>query len=1050
MADRTPAGPPAPHVTPRSGAGNEAAAAFEGLLQRTGLLPNLHYWEYDAQHRLVRVIGPQVGAVRFEGTTHLGKTLREMGGTLLGMPGGWPEVDALFERRESFTELVVRYTSASGTVRFIAHTGEPRVDAAGRFIGYHGVFRDVTRRATIERRQAAELAISRLLAQAPSVDAAAGGVVEALLKALDWQCGAFWHLDAPDAAPRRAAAPLGHTLPLPPAGAPGHAQDPLCRALAEGGAQPVADLAALPADARLDALRAAGLRSAWVVPVPIDGHIAGAIELFGPRVERPDAQMTACADHVAAALGQYIQRHRLDAELRQFRAALDALPDMVYLVDRDAMRFLYANERACQAAGCSAEEHLAIGPQDLLLRRREDIEADYDALIAHPGQGSTIEFVARDRDGRRKAYIEAHSRAMDIGGRRVVLTVSRDVTARKLAERSARRMSRMYAALSATNEAIVHADTPQRLFDEICAAAVEGGGFVMAAIMLPEADGSARCAAVCGAHADKMRDSVVSLEPGTPEGRGLIGIAFRTLEPCISHDFLADERTRPWHAIAGSAGVASGGAFPLLREGRALGVLILYSNDRRGFDDEVLKLLSRMAENVAFALDNIERDEERRAGQERISYLASHDALTGLPNRVMFGELLGRAITTAQRYERKFAVMFVDLDRFKLINDSLGHAAGDQLLKEIAQRLADCLRASDVVARMGGDEFVVLVQEVDDAEQVAVVARKILSATLRPVELLGQESRVTGSVGIAVYPTDATDEQGLMKCADMAMYKAKDEGKNNFQFFSPDIRSHSLERMALETNLRNALERGELSLHYQPQIDIRSNAITGVEALLRWDSPTLGMVPPSQFIPLAEETGFIVPIGRWVLRTACAQSAAWQREGLAPVCVAVNLSARQFAEDGLVDDVAEALRLSGIAPQLLELEITEGMVIASPERALDTLSRIKAMGVRLAIDDFGTGYSSLAQLKNFPVDTLKVDRSFIRDLAANADDRAITEAIISMGKSLSLNVVAEGVETLEQLDILRASACDEMQGFYFSKAVTADAFGQLMKGHRAR
>ena len=1042
MADRKPAGPPAPESQAGTHAGAlDPAAAFEGLLRRTALLPNLHYWEYDTQHRLVRATGPRVGALNIDRAAHVGKTLRDMGGTLLGMPGGWAEVEGLFARREAFTDLVVRYTSASGTVRFIAHTGEPRFDAQGAFIGYHGVFRDVTRRATIERRQDAELAIARLLAQNPEPDAAGRGVVDALLAALGWRCGDFWRVDAPDAPPRRID---GSGLP---AAAPRHADDPLLRALASAREQSVPDLYALPADERLDALRGAGLRSAWVIPVTGDGRVTGAIELFGPTVERPDAQMAACGEHVGPALGQFIERHRLDVELHQFRAALDALPDMVYLVDRAAMRFLYANERACLAAGYTAQEHAAIGPQDLLLRRREDIEADYDALIAKPGQGLTIEFVARNRGGAGKAYIEAHSRAIHIGGRWVILTVSRDVTPRKLAERAARRMSRMYAALSATNEAIVHAETPQRLFDEICAAAVDGGGFLGAAIMLPEPDGRAHCAAASGIQADKIRDSRVSIDAHTPEGRGLIGIAFRTLAPCVSHDFLADERTRPWHGIAGPAGVASGGAFPLLRDGRALGVLILYSSDKRGFDDEVLKLLERMAVNVAFALENIARDEERRAGQARISYLASHDALTGLPNRVMFGELLNHAITTAQRYERKFAVMFVDLDRFKLINDSLGHAAGDQLLKEISQRLADCLRASDVVARMGGDEFVVLVQEVDDPEQVNIVARKILTATMRPVMLLGQECRVTGSVGISMYPADATDEQSLMKCADMAMYKAKDEGKNNYQFFSADIRTHSLERMALETQLRNALERGELSLHYQPQIDIQSNAITGVEALLRWESPTLGMVSPAQFIPLAEETGFIVPLGRWVLRTACAQSAAWQRAGLPPVCVAVNLSARQFAEDGLVEDVAEALRLSGIAPHLLELEITEGMVIASPERALNTLARIKTMGVRLAIDDFGTGYSSLAQLKNFPVDTLKVDRSFIRDLAGNADDRAITEAIISMGKSLSLNVVAEGVETVEQLDILRAGACDEMQGFYFSKAVPADAFEALMRAH---
>ncbi len=1046
MADCTPACIDQPPTPTAPAEPPNAAAAFEALLRGTTLLPNLHYWEFDTAHRLVNLLAPRTGALANDWQAYAGKTLREMGGTPVGVPGGWAAVEAWFEARKPFVELVIRHIDARGQVRFVSQTAEPRFDGQGRFLGYHGVFRDVTRRTTVERRQATELAISRLLAQASAPAAAVQGTLSALREALGWRSAAFWQAGDDGAPPRRLGLPDDVVPHAPP---PAHADGPLMRALHGGPALWVHDLSALPADERLDTLRAAGLRSTWVIPVVAQGRTLGAIELFGDAVEQPDAQMSACGDHAGAALGQFIQRHRLHEELQQFRAALDALPDMVYLVDRASMRYLYANHAACEQAGYSLEEHRKLGPQDLLLRERKEwIEERYDHLIAHPEEAFTLETVGRGKHSAR-AYIDVQSRALKTDDRWLILTVARDMTTRRLAELAVQHTSRMYAALSATNEAIIHADNPQRLFDDICAAAVDGGGFLGAAIMLPDAHGGARCAAVAGLQAEKLRNSRVAIDAHTPEGRGLVGIAFRTCAPCVSHDFLIDERTRPWHPIAAAAGVASGATFPLLRDGRPLGVLLLYSGDKRAFTDEVLALLERMAENVAFALENIKRDEERRQGQERILYLASHDALTGLPNRVMFSELLNHAITNAQRYQRRFAVMFVDLDRFKLINDSLGHAAGDQLLKEISQRLSDCLRASDVVARMGGDEFVVLVQEVDDPEQVAIVARKILSATMRPVMLLGQECRVTGSVGISMYPADATDEQSLMKCADMAMYKAKDEGKNNYQFFSPDIRSHSLERLALETQLRNALERGELSLHYQPQIDIQSNTITGVEALLRWESPALGMVSPAQFIPLAEETGFIVPIGRWVLRTACAQSAAWQRAGLPPVCVAVNLSVRQFADDSLVDDVAEALRDSGIPPHLLELEITEGMVITNPERAFKTLAAIKSMGVRLAIDDFGTGYSSLAQLKNFPVDTLKVDRSFIRELADNADDRAITEAIIAMGKSLSLNVVAEGVETLEQLDILRASACDEMQGFYFSKPVTAQAFEQLMLKHVA-
>ena len=473
--------------------------------------------------------------------------------------------------------------------------------------------------------------------------------------------------------------------------------------------------------------------------------------------------------------------------------------------------------------------------------------------------------------------------------------------------------------------------------------------------------------------------------------------------------------------------------------------MLFYSDEKRAFDDEIVKLLGRMVESVAYALDNFDREAERVRSQERIQYLATHDGLTGLPNRAMFNELLRLGAESARRYERKFAVLFVDLDRFKFVNDTLGHEAGDVLLKEMSTRFKECLRASDVVARLGGDEFVFLIQEVGDAAQVTTVARKVLSAALRPVEILGQECRVTASIGISMYPTDATDEQSLMKNADMAMYLAKEEGKNNFQFYSKNIKSQSLERMAIETQLRRALDNGEFSLHYQPKMVSKTGQINGVEALLRWQNPELGSVSPMQFIPVAEETGMIIPIGRWVLRRACAQNVAWQRAGLPAICVAVNLSMRQFADPDLVRDITATLEETGMPPHLLELELTESMVMHNVERTIKLLTTIKGMGVRLAIDDFGTGYSSLAQIKRFPIDTLKVDRSFIREIPRDTEDRAITEAIIAMGKTLSLTVVAEGVETKEQEQFLRERACDEMQGYYFSKPTTAEEFEKLLR-----
>jgi diguanylate cyclase (GGDEF)-like protein/PAS domain S-box-containing protein len=443
----------------------------------------------------------------------------------------------------------------------------------------------------------------------------------------------------------------------------------------------------------------------------------------------------------------------------------------------------------------------------------------------------------------------------------------------------------------------------------------------------------------------------------------------------------------------------------------------------------------------------VEDISSRKGAEERIQYLATHDGLTGLPNRVMFQQLLGLSIETARRYGRKLAVLFIDLDRFKVINDTLGHEAGDVLLREMGARLRECLRASDVVARLGGDEFVVLLQEINEPAQAAAVARNILNVVMKPVVILGQECRVTASVGICLHPDDGQDDQSIMKNADMAMYLAKEEGKNNFQFFTSRMKPHSIERLALETNLRRALELNEFSLHYQAKVNFKSGAITGVEALLRWHNPELGAVSPARFIPLAEETGLIVPIGKWVLKTACEQSVAWCKQGLPPIRMSVNLSMRQLNDEGLVREIEAVLHETGMSPELLELEVTESSIMHNAERAVRVLTAIKDLGVMLAIDDFGTGYSSLAHLKRFPIDTLKVDRSFIRELPNDAEDKAIAEAIIAMGKTLSLTVVAEGVETPEQQAFLSDRLCDEMQGYYFSTPVAAQDFAELLRAH---
>jgi diguanylate cyclase (GGDEF)-like protein len=457
----------------------------------------------------------------------------------------------------------------------------------------------------------------------------------------------------------------------------------------------------------------------------------------------------------------------------------------------------------------------------------------------------------------------------------------------------------------------------------------------------------------------------------------------------------------------------------------------------------VLTVLGRMSRQLALTRARIV--EERLAHAERDKYLAYHDSLTKLPNRSLFSALLGQSIHQAHRYNRELAVLFLDLDHFKHINDTLGHEAGDQVLQELADRVTASLRDSDTVARVGGDEFVILLPELDQDKYAATVAQKILTAVGHPFLLKGDEFRVTASIGISAYPQDGLDEQTLIKNADTAMYHAKEEGKNNYQFYSEKLNAESLERLTLETGLRHALEHHEFELHYQTKQDILSGRITGMEALLRWQHPDLGTLAPMQFIPVAEDAGLIVPIGKWVLRTACMQNVAWQRQGLPHLSMSVNMTARQFYDQHLLRDLAAILADTGMDAHLLELEISETLLMRDVERNLRILTELKDMGVRIAIDDFGIGYSSLTTLKKFPLDTIKIDRTYIRDVPEVAENKDLADAIIAMGRTLSLTVVAQGVETEKQAEYLRRNACTEFQGFYISKPVPAEQIADLLR-----
>ena len=440
---------------------------------------------------------------------------------------------------------------------------------------------------------------------------------------------------------------------------------------------------------------------------------------------------------------------------------------------------------------------------------------------------------------------------------------------------------------------------------------------------------------------------------------------------------------------------------------------------------------------------------DRKVAEERIHFLAYSDALTRLPNRRLLQDRLTQALASARRQKCRVALLFLDLDRFKNINDSLGHSVGDLLLQQVAERLKTWAREQDTVARLGGDEFLIVLTGLKDVTDAAVAAERLMDAIIGEYTIQGQTLNITCSLGISIFPEHGTDAETLIKNADTAMYSAKEGGRNGFRFFTEDVNAQAAERLTLENSLQLALHRKELFLMYQPQIDMATGNIVGLEALLRWQHPKLGLVPPDKFIRIAENCGLIVPIGEWVLRTACSQSRKWQEDGLPPVRVAVNVSAVQFRRQSFCEQVRTVLRETGLAPQYLELELTESLLLADADVTLSVIQELKAMGLTLAIDDFGTGYSSFSYLKQFRVSRLKIDRSFIRDVVANPDDAAITAAIISMAKSLKLKVIAEGVENEGQLTFLRDHQCDEIQGYYFSKPITVDQVSDKLRGDRA-
>ena len=691
-------------------------------------------------------------------------------------------------------------------------------------------------------------------------------------------------------------------------------------------------------------------------------------------------------------------RKRSEEQLKLQSAALQAADNAIFIADHEGT-ILWVNRSFTTLTGYSQEE--ALGKNVRLLKSGEQSESFYAKLWSTISSGKVWkgEIVNRRKDGTtypEEMTITPVTREDGNPANRYFIVIKQDITERKLSEEMLQNNENKYRVLF-EDSADANWLMDEKGFLDCNSAALQMFGYSAGAEMMHPADIS---------------------PPLQPDGTS----SRVASEKKIAAAFLNGKERFEW---------------------------LHQRKNGKVFPAEVcLTALTLSGRRTLLA--TVRDITDRKVAEERVQYLAYYDALTGLPNRTLLQDRLAKALAGACRQKDKVALLFLDLDGFKNINDSVGHSVGDVLLQEVAERLKTWGRERDTVARLGGDEFLIMLTNVKNVADIAVAAERLMKAMTAEFVVQGHSFSVSCSIGVSIFPEHGTDCETLIKNADAAMYGAKENGRNNFRFFSDEMNAQAVERLTLENSLRLALAKGELFLMYQPQVDLVKGTVTGLEALLRWQHPELGLVPPDKFIRIAENSGLIVPIGEWVLRTACRQARSWQDEGLPAVTVAVHVSAVQFRQEGFCELIRSVLHETGLAPQYLELELTESLLLANAEVMLSVVEELKTIGITLAIDDFGTGYSSFSYLRQFQVSRLKIDRSFIRDVAVKPDDAAITTAIISMAKSLNLKVIAEGVEDEAQMSFLRTHHCDEIQGYYFSRPLAVDKVVDKLRGTAAQ
>jgi diguanylate cyclase (GGDEF)-like protein/PAS domain S-box-containing protein len=740
---------------------------------------------------------------------------------------------------------------------------------------------------------------------------------------------------------------------------------------------------------------------------------------------------------------QRAARRGAEAELEIARGRLDAiiasLTDVVWSALVSPRRTLYVSAAVESIHGRAADEFYAdpqlwfqsVHPDD-----RQELERAWNRALG--GELMDLEYrVVRPDGGIRWIHDRGTPYRGALGEVERIDGLARDVTQRRMQQLKIDRLTRIRDVLTSINAAIVRIRDRQHLFEDTCRIAVEHGRFNMAWIGVAQPSGNKVTPVAWHGDEHGYLEEVNESLRSMPKDPGLAARVLHERTPIVINDIAADARV-VFKAAALRRGYRSCVVMPLLVDGDSAGVLTLYSAEANVFDDDEMRLLNDLAGDIGLAMAYIDKE-------EKLNFLAYYDALTGLCNRSVLVQRLKQEITFAHRRNRRAAVLFIDLDNFKWVNDSLGHSAGDKLLSTVAQRLQKAVREEDTVARLGGDEFVMVLADQEPGDNLSAAVERILSAVARPVQLEHGEVEVSCSIGVSLYPDDGSDAETLIKNADVAMYRAKELGRNNFQFFERQMNVRVTERIDLQKSLRRALEREEFSLHFQPQFGVTDGGVVGTEALARWSDPRHGPVPPDRFIPLAEDSGLIVPLGEWILRSACRQMRQWHDAGIPLRHIAVNLSSRELRSLDFARRVEAILAETGLPASFLEMELTESVLMQQGEAAVATLHALRQMGVTLTIDDFGTGYSSLSYLKRFPVRRLKIDRSFVRDIATDSHDAAITKGVIALAHSVGLSVVAEGVETEDQLRILRESGCDVAQGNFLAPADSAEGLRDLYR-----